>query len=86
MELDDSRMYFFVYQLYLNADILKIFTTCEGIHVYLSFLVVVSTSNNNSNNQMFLRFYLVQRLPKRQQISLNVPYFVTDTLIKLFIS
>lgn len=84
MELDDSRMYFFVYQLYLNADILKIFTTCEGIHVYLSFLVVVSTSI--SNNQMFLRFYLVQRLPKRQQISLNVPYFVTDTLIKLFIS
>lgn len=84
MELDDSRMYFFVYQLYLNADILKIFTTCEGIHVYLVFLVVVSTSI--SNNQMFLRFYLVQRLPKRQQISLNVPYFVTDTLIKLFIS
>lgn len=84
MELDDSRMYFFVYQLYLNADILKIFTTCEGIHVYLSFLVVVSTSI--SNNQMFLRFYLVQRLPKRQQISLNVAYFVTDTLIKLFIS
>lgn len=84
MELDNSRMYFFVYQLYLNADILKIFTTCEGIHVYLSFLVVVSTSI--SNNQMFLRFYLVQRLPKRQQISLNVPYFVTDTLIKLFIS
>lgn len=84
MELDDSRMYFFVYQLYLNADILKIFTTCEGIHIYLSFLVVVSTSI--SNNQMFLRFYLVQRLPNRQQISLNVPYFVTDTLIKLFIS
>lgn len=60
MELNDSRMYFFVYQLYLNVK--KKILTNSIRNICLSFSVVVTSI---SKNQMFLKFYLQLVLLKR---------------------